>query len=435
MVFTDKLTAIADSIREKTGETGGMTLDEMPTKIASISSGGSAAGCVTVTFMNGAEVLFTRPVYIGDDCPDPVEQGRIETPTKESTNYYVYSFEGWSTTDDGTVDSTALQNITEDTTLYAVIAENTRYYTIKFYDDEGAVYTTQRLAYGATPSYTPAERVGYAFEGWSPSVTEVTCDANYYAIWTETEVAVVEITDSWDEIIASVNDGSYNTKYKLGNYKQVEGFKDAWGGNFCMQIVAKNADELADGSGKAAITWVARVALNRLEKMNSQSRQSTQDENGNTVYIAGTGYVGGWEASEARRTAMPSIKASLPANIQAAIKTVTKTSMCYDTNNTLVCTTTNDDVWIPSVREVGSDYAYEFGSSTSSRPKENAGPVYSAIFYDDASRKNKSTSSSYCGLRTGSSLNNAFIIRHNDGVINYNSNATYGRYVLLGFCF
>ena len=40
MALTNKLTAIANSIREKTGSTNKLTLDEMPTAISGISSGG-----------------------------------------------------------------------------------------------------------------------------------------------------------------------------------------------------------------------------------------------------------------------------------------------------------------------------------------------------------------------------------------------------------
>ena len=40
MALTNKLTAIADSIRAKTGSTNKLTLDEMPTAISNISSGG-----------------------------------------------------------------------------------------------------------------------------------------------------------------------------------------------------------------------------------------------------------------------------------------------------------------------------------------------------------------------------------------------------------
>ena len=39
MALTDKIKAIADAIRTKTGTTDIMTLDEMPAKIAGISSG------------------------------------------------------------------------------------------------------------------------------------------------------------------------------------------------------------------------------------------------------------------------------------------------------------------------------------------------------------------------------------------------------------
>lgn len=41
MALTDKLTAIADAIRAKTGKSNTMTLDEMVTEISSISGGGS----------------------------------------------------------------------------------------------------------------------------------------------------------------------------------------------------------------------------------------------------------------------------------------------------------------------------------------------------------------------------------------------------------
>ncbi len=41
MALTDKLTAIAEAIRSKTGKAATMTLDEMPTEIAGIETGGS----------------------------------------------------------------------------------------------------------------------------------------------------------------------------------------------------------------------------------------------------------------------------------------------------------------------------------------------------------------------------------------------------------
>lgn len=43
MALTNKLTAIADAIRSKTGKTDAMTLDQMPTEIEAISGGGGWA--------------------------------------------------------------------------------------------------------------------------------------------------------------------------------------------------------------------------------------------------------------------------------------------------------------------------------------------------------------------------------------------------------
>lgn len=42
MALTDKLTAVADAIRNKTGKTDLLTLDEMPTEIAAIETGGAS---------------------------------------------------------------------------------------------------------------------------------------------------------------------------------------------------------------------------------------------------------------------------------------------------------------------------------------------------------------------------------------------------------
>jgi hypothetical protein len=43
MALTDKLTAIADAIRGKTGKTDGLTLDQMAAEIAGIEAGGGGA--------------------------------------------------------------------------------------------------------------------------------------------------------------------------------------------------------------------------------------------------------------------------------------------------------------------------------------------------------------------------------------------------------
>ena len=44
MALTDKLVAIADAIRGKTGKTDALTLDQMATEIAGIQTGGGSGG-------------------------------------------------------------------------------------------------------------------------------------------------------------------------------------------------------------------------------------------------------------------------------------------------------------------------------------------------------------------------------------------------------
>ena len=49
MAITDKLSAIADAIRAKTGESGTMKLEQMPGKIAGISTGITPSGNINIT--------------------------------------------------------------------------------------------------------------------------------------------------------------------------------------------------------------------------------------------------------------------------------------------------------------------------------------------------------------------------------------------------
>lgn len=124
MALTDKLTAIANAIRAKTGKTEPLTLARMPTEIASISAGGggSSADVRYVTFKNGTEVLYVKPVAVGDDCVDVLDRGLIETPTKESDAVANYIHSGWCASDGGTADDNVLKNITEDKTVYAAFS-------------------------------------------------------------------------------------------------------------------------------------------------------------------------------------------------------------------------------------------------------------------------------------------------------------------------
>lgn len=177
-------------------------------------SGELPADVHTVTFMNGDTELFSRPVYIGDDCPNPVDQKRIDTPQKASTAQYNYGFLGWGAADNGAYDSNILKNITEDKTVYAVYTAIVRFYTITYLDSDGVtVLKTEQVAYGAVPSYTPTKE-GAAFDKWTPTPIAVTGDATYTAVWSKTMVVVAQqtITTSY----ASATGYGYNAASPSG---------------------------------------------------------------------------------------------------------------------------------------------------------------------------------------------------------------------------
>ena len=63
MALTDKLTAIANAIRSKTGSTNAMTLDEMATEISNISVGsGGSSGDIAMSFDSTTGILTINEV-------------------------------------------------------------------------------------------------------------------------------------------------------------------------------------------------------------------------------------------------------------------------------------------------------------------------------------------------------------------------------------
>jgi hypothetical protein len=160
-----------------------------------------------------------------------------------------------------------------------------------------------------------------------------------------------EILDSWDYIIASINNNTYATKYSVGNYKPLDLGSE---GVVNMQIAAIDADVISDDSGNAHITWVAKELLATPHYMNSTSTSAN-----------------GWGACEMRGYLQNDILALMDSNIQNAIVAVDKNYYDYTTKSVLI---SSDKLWIPSFHEVG----LEFGNITDSCA------VYSGLFTGDS---------------------------------------------------
>lgn len=364
----------------------------------------------TVTFYNGANVVYTAlnvaynstAVYGG------------ATPTKESTQQYNYNFIGWNTdSSSSTADADALKNVTANRTVYAIFEQVARGYTVYFYNGDALLQTVENVPKGGTATYTGAtptsSQAGYIFSGWSPSNTNITADTSCYAQFVDEDM-YESISDTWSEIIANVSNGTYSTKYQVGDTKKIDLGTE---GEVIMTIVGIDTDDLADNSGKAPITWISKQLLKTSHRMNPSYSSGNE----------GTGTLGGWEKAEMRTWLKETIKPIIPETVRDAIKPVKKYTRIYNVSETSVNNVlTTDDVWIPSSKEV-------FGTGG-----ETQGPTYSTAFPDSASRiKSKVGSSAALWWLRSARTANAFYSVIKDGSINnYYANNTGG--VALGFC-
>ena len=106
---------------------------------------------------------------------------------KEDNRYY-YTFLGWGTVQNGSVEAGCLDNISADTTVYAIYSRVEKTFTVRLYNGSTLLQTYSNVAYGSTisdlptPTYNgPGKASDYRFTGWSPLPSNVTADIDCYA--------------------------------------------------------------------------------------------------------------------------------------------------------------------------------------------------------------------------------------------------------------
>lgn len=164
------------------------------------------------------------------------------------------------------------------------------------------------------------------------------------------QISDLEIADTWDTIIGYINEGTVAQHYQIGQWKMLSVGSDS----FMAQIVALNADDLADSSGKAKTSWILRTSA-------ITHRFNPAYEAG----VAGTGCLGGWGESELRTYLAETVLPTVQQNVKDAIKAVIKRTNIIDANGQSQNNVeTTDSIWIPSEREMkgtgetqGVDYA------------------------------------------------------------------------------
>lgn len=220
---------------------------------------------------------------------------------------------------------------------------------------------------------------------------------------------------SWEAVAKAIEAGTYKDVYKIGDCVPVDLGSE---GVINMQIAAFDADTLADGTGTAAISWVAKELLATNQRMNPARAGSSG------AYTEGTGSIGGWEKCEMRTYLNNTIKPLIPAAVAGMIKSVTKTQTAFDAAGTSFTQTTTDEVWIPGRDEV----EVVSGKTT----------LYSALFQNNASRKKYKVNGVNVvqwSLRSvGSSSTSGFYSVATTGVTSTSQSASSALGVCLGFC-
>jgi len=206
------------------------------------------------------------------------------------------------------------------------------------------------------------------------------------------------IRDSWTQILAAEADGTYKTKYQLGDTKQIS----VNGVDALAQIVGFEKDDLKDGSGKAPISWILK-GIPTTHRMNATSTTAN-----------------GWPATEMRTWLTDTILPTLASELQAAIKEVNKTYYDYSSTSTK---TSTDKLWLPSAREIFGGTSYE-----------DSGCDYTEFFNSNSARIKYNTSGSAYDwwLRSAYNTLNFRCVNNNGGASVSGATNTLG--VAFGFC-
>lgn len=281
----------------------------------------------TVTWKSGTTTLRTDTNVAWGATPTWGQ----EMPTKDGQ-----TATGW--------DRDLSQPITGDTTITATYKPMYTATFVRASADGGGTLLTAQFEEGATVTYsgsTPTSTQGtaedYPFEGWSPALGPIYANTTYTAQF-GSPVQDVEITDSWDTIIAKIDDGTYKTAYKIGNYKPLD---IGTNGTINMQIVAFDEDDLASG-GKAPITFISKEVL-----LNTGNESNTYK----------------WEVSKARQYLSTLYDTDIPVLIKQRIPLVAKSANGYEVSGGGGTKNTTDKIWAPSRNEIGSTYAKLFSDS------------------------------------------------------------------------
>lgn len=209
--------------------------------------------------------------------------------------------------------------------------------------------------------------------------------------------------NTWEQIIEACHNNAVPNTWKVADQKSMT----ISGTDYLIDIIGKNHDDYADGSGKAPLTFQLHDCYKIAKAMHSTST--------NTV---------GWTQCSMRVEHLPIILEQMPADVQSGIREVNKISASSGRSHVLV--TTKDSLFLLSEVEVfgssinsnsGEGTQYDYYKAGNSTVKDFNGSAYDWWERSPTAGSPKY----YCNVKsTGSSINGS-------------ANAIRG--VAFGFCF
>ena len=186
--------------------------------------------------------------------------------------------------------------------------------------------------------------------------------------------------NTWAEIIAACQSNNIPETWEVGDQKAMT----INGTDYLIDIIGKNHDDYADGSGKAPLTF------------------QMHDCYGTEYYMKVThSTVGGWSKCDMRNTNLPKIMALMPDEVQPFIKLVNKLSNAGNQSTTI--NTTSDKLFLLSEIEIfgtsknsaeGEGEQYEYYKAGNSKIKKLNGS--NRFWFSRSERIGKSNC--YCGV-------------------------------------
>ena len=209
--------------------------------------------------------------------------------------------------------------------------------------------------------------------------------------------------NTWAQIIDACHKNKVPATWAVGNQKTMT----INGTAYIIDIIGKNHDDYADGSGKAPLTFQLHDCYADVNRMNSSNTNS-----------------GGWTSCAMRSTHLPAILALMPTEVQNGIREVNKLTSAGSQSSTIDITA--DKLFLLSEIEI-------FGSVSYSKSGE--GTQYDYYKAGNSKVKNRNGGAAYWNerspLKDGSTQ---FCMASNTGTADYGG-ASSAAGVAFGFCF